>query len=210
MSDEAAMAHTRNDTELVSGVRFPAYDMADQRFRQKVFDSVRRADPFFGQIALVESDHAGPIRSVGGANPFDAPQKLHSATASIAVADIESMNFTAYAAMLQLMADQFMEAFGRTFFADMGALTTHVGNVVDQKGKSLFEQFKEGLMKVALDFDDDGNLVPKQLIVHPDHKEEAQVAMRQAFDDPDVRAHILAEREKFLASRGQRRLLSPC
>jgi len=209
-TSQESVTDEKSGKPVTRSIRFPAYDLADRRFRQRAFECVRRAEPFLGQIKLVESDHAGPIRSVGGANPFDSPQKLHSATGSISVADIEQMNFAGYAAMVNNMAEQLLEAFAKAVFADLGAITDHVGNVVNQKDKTLFEQFKEGVMKVALDFDDDGNLVPKQLVVHPSVKEEATVAMRQVFEDADVRAHILSEREKFLANRKQRQLLSPC
>jgi len=210
MTGEPTSADAAVGIEPISSIRFPAYDMADRRFRQKAFEAVRRAEPLLGQIDLVDSDHAGPIRSVGGEKPFDSPMKMHSGLASIAVVDIENMRFEAYADMVRRTTDELIEAFAKTFFGEMGALTEHVGNVVDGKGKSLVEQFKEGLMKVGLDFDDDGSLIPKQLIVHPDKKEEAQAAMEQVLSDPEVHAHVIAEREKFLAAKGQRRLLSPC
>lgn len=194
----------------VAGIRFAAYDRAANRHLQMVFEAKRRAEPVLGQIELVERDHAGPIRSVGGEKPFDSPMKVHSGAASIGVADIENRDFEAYARMINTMSDELLAGFAETFFGGMGAITAHVGNVVDGAEKTLFEQFKEGIMKVALDFDDNGNLIPQQLIVHPDKKHEARLAMEQVMNDAEVQAHVLVERKKFLDSRPRRRLLSPC
>jgi hypothetical protein len=129
---------------------------------------------------------------------------------AIKMADIETMSYDAYATMVKTSSEQLMQAFAKTVFGEMNALIEHVGNAVDGKGRSLFEQFKEGIMKVALDFDDDGKLVPKQLVVPPERLVEAQAAWEAVWRDSEVQAHVVAERDKFLANRGRRQLLSPC
>jgi hypothetical protein len=211
MTDASSLAgEEKPQTQSITGIRFPAYDLAASRLLQKAFDIKRRAAPVLGQIDLVEKDHAGPIRSVGGEKPFDSPMKMHSGAGSIGIADVENRTFAAYANMIDTMAEELLQSFARTYFGQMGALTAHVGNLVDGAGKSLFEQLKEGMMNVALDFDDDGNLIPKQLVVHPDAKDAASAALHQVLNDPEVQAHVEAESRKFLESRPRRRVLSPC
>jgi hypothetical protein len=191
-------------------ILFPGYDLAEQHFFRDAFEATRKAEPFLGQIELLESDHAGPIRSVTGERPFDSPLKLHEAQMTIKIADIETMSFDAYATMVKTSSEQLMQAFAKTVFGEMNALIEHVGNTVDGKDKSLFKQFKEGIMKVALDFDDDGKLVPKQLVVPPERLVQAQAVWEAVWRDSEVQAHVVAERDKFLAIRGRRQLLSPC
>jgi hypothetical protein len=65
-------------------------------------------------------------------------------------------------------------------------------------------------MKVALDLYDDGKLVPKQLVVPPERLVQAQAVWEAVWRDSEVQAHVVAERDKFLAIRGRRQLLSPC
>ncbi|HEX4013531.1 MAG TPA: hypothetical protein VHX17_06535 [Candidatus Cybelea sp.] len=210
MDPSSSADESKTQPQIVTGIQFPAYDVAARGLLQKVFEAKRLAQPVLGRIDLMEKDHAGPIRSVGGEKPFDSPMKMHSGAGSISIDDLENRSFAAYAKMIQTMAEDLLESLARTYFGEIRALTAHVGNVVDGAGKSLFEQLKEGMMNVAIYFDDDGNLVPKQLVVHPDVKDAASAALAQVLSDPEVQAHVEAERQKFLQSRPRRRVLSPC
>lgn len=208
---EHASAQTASSSATPSpGIWFSAYRRAEQYLNRAVFDLRRKADPVLGNIQFVESEHEGPIRSVGGENPFDARQREHVIQSSIPIKAIEALDFSAYVAYLNNNAEQALQALGSTFVQGVKALTAHVGNSVDSAGKSLFESLKEGLLKLDFDFDEDGKLNLPTLHIPPGTEAEFKLAFGSVMADPDVQRHIEAKRSAFLSDRPTRRLMSPC
>ena len=197
-------------SDRISRIQFPAYGMADRLLLDAIFAERRKSDNLLSQIELAESDHGGPIRSVGGQMPYDSPFQTHEAESSIPIAAIESMDFGAYTKMLNHMAEQFAESLGRMFFSEFSAIANHVGQAVDQRGKTLLEGLREGLMRYQYDFDDDGNLKQMNLYIGPGKEAEFAEALAVLEQDPELNARAIQQREEFLKSRPKRRLLSPC
>lgn len=197
-------------SDPASAIQFPAYRIADQILLEEVFRARRESDNLLSMIQMAESEHDGPIRSVGGKSPYDAPFQTYAADSSMSIEAIESMDFDAYSRMLSDLVEQFAQSLGGMFVAEVGAIADHVGNVVDQKGKTLLEGLREGFMRKQYDFDEDGQLKQMTICVPEGHEAEFASALAILEEDPDIAARVLQQREEFLKNRPRRRLLSPC
>ncbi len=190
-------------------MKFIAYRRAERALLDKVFRARIKSDPALANIEIVTTEHDGPIRSVGGENPFDAVPETGISEMTLSVEAIEALDVDAYAATIVSAADQTISTVGKMIFRNVGAIAKHVGNDLDGRGLTLFQQFKQGILRVELSFREDGQVELPDLFVTPGQETAARITMDEVLRDPEVIASIEARRDAFLKSRSKRRLW-PC
>lgn len=191
-------------------VVMPAYDEAEYRLHMAVFELRIRADPVLSRIRFVQDDHAGPIRSVGGDNPYESKLEPHGANLALELDAVLSMDFAAYTKLLLDGADQAVASMARMFYRETGAIAEHIGHVYEGPVGDLAETLRRHYMTAELDFDENGNVVAPQFVVPPELADKFRAALDDVTRDPAVIARLSALRDKMLVERPKRVLLSPC
>jgi len=123
--------------------------------------------------------------------------------------DIASTNVDALVSAVDEAAGVHHEALEKWIFGNLEKLTTATGNTVDASGKSLFEAIYEMFEKVAMTFEDDGQVSPGfAFVVHPDMVPRLKQMEDEMTPEEKKRLDDLIDRkrEEFFAGRRRREL----
>ena len=170
--------------------------MLDYSFRQAVLSHL-------GPVANVpislsfEGNRTILIRADGSIEEMDPEQ----ATAELQVnyEEFEEMNDAAVLNKIDGAAEEMASQQAKSLYEEVGKAAEQVGNVVSADGKPFsMDLFFEGLEKIDIDFDEDGNPSGLMCPVSPELYPSVVKAVEQAKTDPemDKRYDAIMERKK--------------
>ena len=137
------------------------------------------------------------IREDGSVEEMDPKQ----ATAELQVTfeEFEEMNDSVVLNKIDNAAEEMAGQQAKSFYEEVGKAAEEVGNVVSADGKPFsIDMFFEGLEKIDIDFDEDGNPSGLMCPVSPELYPSVVKAIEQAKTDPemDKRFDAIMERKK--------------
>jgi hypothetical protein len=106
------------------------------------------------------------MRNVRSPTPLDQELFRVETTAELAGDAIRYTNIEAYTMFLYQLAESQIAGVAPQFYKTIAEVTTAVGNVVDCGGKPFsWDYFLDGIEKIQIDFDDNGNPIFPTVVV---------------------------------------------
>lgn len=133
------------------------FDQSYNSFLQRATDSLWFNDGILRSIELQATEHSGPIRNVAGQTPLDTPMEYGSYTSSLPVSAVRSTNVDEHTQFVSELADAQKQCIAPRLFESIIQTADAVGNSVDARGESYYDTFLDGLDKLEIVFDDEGN-----------------------------------------------------
>ena len=192
------------------GFDVPEYAHAESRFVYDALDALARAkDPIYRDIPRETQPRVGTtLNTIGDQVIVQEPISTETLL-SVPTDDVIHTRLDAFLASLDQGASELLTTVMSGFYDYLSRVTEATGNVVDGKGKSLFDAFYEMFEKVAIDFNEDGTVAGDfRIVVSPDVAERLAREQDTWTEEQFAALERLMEkkREEYLDRRRTRRL----
>jgi hypothetical protein len=183
------------------------YEQAMYRFVQQVLAGFSAVDPLLGQMGRGSTAHNGPIRNVRGPSPIDQVMPPVEVESRIDHDSIRNTDIEDYTRMLHELATANIRVTKRQSLHDIGEVSEAVGTSIDAEGAPFsFDMVLDGLERISLEFDDEGNPLLPTLLMHP-RMLDAIREFRPTPEQEGRQAEIIErKRREYHAQKRNRRL----
>ena len=184
----------------------PEYEQAFQTFFGEAIHEVASArDPLIAEIPFEQSPGAmGSVIQDQEGNDVELVSDLISTKIEISRNDVIAGSIESLLLLIDSASEELSEGLAKALFASLKTVTDATGNIVDAKGKSVFDAVIEMMETIELDLNDDGELALPSLWMNPKAMENLPTPTpEQEARIEEVKNERL---EELLARRRSRRL----
>ena len=196
----------------------PDYPKTKSRISTKIGEKIKfyrdQRLGFFAQIAfsLMQEGDKDIILRADGTNQEVIP-KRHTATAILKgePSKIEELTTSDFQRFMEDLGRQMADGTMKTMFETLEEECRKIGNVADPEKRGV-EQFLELFEKRSFDFDEQGQLLPGELlVVSPDSSETIRKFMEEIERTPELRRRLHSimdvKRREYLDREADRQLV---
>lgn len=181
------------------------YDVAMTRLLREIQTGFQKADPVLSEIQRLPVAHDGRTRQVSAPNIVDTNMQDFSADVTIHADAFRNTDVEKFVEFVWGLCEALLSQATRYLFETVSRTTEAVGNVVDAKGKNIWDAQIEMLEKTEVRFDEDGNHNWK-FYMHPNTYKKLSANPPTAEQQQRWDAVMKEKKEEYYAKKRTRRL----
>ena len=179
----------------------------ESKLLQKYLNHFLISDPILCKIGFERDIHPGGVRYKEKEKELITQKAIISARIEISFVDIINFNISGFCEQMNEFALEYLKSLHLSLFGTIKEITDLTGNVTNAKGEPFsFDMVIDGLEKVEIDFDEEGNPRYPELILGPQLFEKIKDLKPTKEQEARLDKIIEEKKKKYYAQKRYRRL----
>jgi hypothetical protein len=183
----------------------PKYDAALNQLLRNIQEGFSEQDELLGKIQTHSVSHGGITRQVSEPQILDTEMHDSRAMFEISIDAFLHTDVKLFTDSVFNLIDSFHHEQKRYLFQVLSQTTEAVGNVVDAKGKNVWDAYVEMIQKTQMTFDEQGNH-NNELYMHPNTAKKLRANPPTPEQSRRIQEAIETKRREYYERKPTRRL----